>query len=737
MSSRRAVSQPPVPVEVLEERVLLAAEYRSIDGTGNNLLNPDWGAAFTQLLRNTTVSYGDGISTPGGADRPNPRLVSNLVLSQTEDIFNNRHLTQFLFQWGQFLDHDMDLTEEAHPIEFFNIPVPDGDPHLEVDEIMLLRSRFDPTTGTSTSNPRQQINQITSFIDGSNVYGSDAARAAALRTFVGGLLKTSDGGLLPYNTSGQPNAAPPDRGLAEDFFLAGDIRANEQPGLTALHTLFVREHNRIAAEIAATQFAGQDLADAAIDESIYQQARRIVIAEMQAITYNEFLPALLGMGSLGAYTGYNPNVNPSIANIFSAALYRVGHTMLPLSLTMMNDDLSPMGPGSMGLGDAFFKPSITETFGIEPFLMGLGASLAQEIDSHIVDGVRNLLFDPPAQFDLAAINMQRAREHGLPGYNQARRDFGLESYTSFSQISSDPAVAAALSLAYGGDIEKVDVWVGGICEDHVPGASVGELMFTVLRDQFTRLRDGDRFFYKNQFSGSELASIDNTTLADIIRRNTGLKNIQTNMFMDRSVFYYRVPSGTAGNLFLDANGNWLRLFDLNTGELIAKRLISETSQIMLVGNDGTTDRFVIDLRGARGSIADGIVVHGGDAAGEDLLAIVSGPLDSVNEGDDGTVEIGGTTITYTGLEVTIFEAGPGTGFVNRLHGKTQSELPDGRQAPQSKHQDSGSIAEKKEKGHASHRNEAASTTKGKSTPATLAEGLLDKAFSGTLLDQLL
>ncbi len=720
--------------------MLLAAEYRSIDGTGNNLSNPDWGAAFTQLLRNTTVSYGDGISTLAGADRPNPRLVSNIVLSQTEDIFNDRHLTQFLFQWGQFLDHDMDLTEEAFPLEFISIPVPTGDPQLDpngtgTQTIMLFRSRFDPTTGTSTANPRQQINQITSFIDGSNVYGSDAARAAALRTFVGGLLKTSANGLLPYNTSGQPNAAPPPLGPT-DYFLAGDIRANEQPGLASFHTLFVREHNRIAAEIAAKQFAGQSLSSAAIDESIYQQARRIVIAEIQAITYNEFLPALLGHGALGAYAGYNANVNPSIANIFSAALYRVGHTMLPLSMTMMNDDLSPMGPGSMGLGEVFFQPSIIEEFGIEPFLMGLGASLAQEIDSHVVDGVRNLLFDPPAQFDLTAINMQRGRDHGLPGYNQARRDFGLESYTSFSQISSDPAVAAALSLAYGGDIEKVDVWVGGICEDHVPGASVGELIHTVLVDQFRRLRDGDRFFYQNQFSGHELSSIENTTFADIIRRNTSLKNIQTNMFMDRSVFFHKVAAGTEGNLFLDANGNWLRLFDLNTGELIAKRRISETSQIMLVGNDGTIDRFVIDLRGMNGSLADGIVVHGGDG-GEDLLAIFSGPRDSVNEVGEGTVEIGTTTITYTGLEATIFEAGPGTGFVNKLHGKSQSQLPDGRLAAAAKEQIASSVTVKG-KGAASERSDISSSPKAKaSTPPILAESLLERAFSGTLLDQLL
>ncbi len=149
----------PAPAELLEERVLLSATYQSIDGTGNNLLNPTWGSAGTQLLRNTTISYGDGVSSMGGADRPNPRLVSNLVLSQTEDIFNDRHLTQFLFQWGQFLDHDLDLTEEAFPLERIDIPVPAGDPHLDpggtgTQSIMLFRSRFDPATGTDNCSGR-------------------------------------------------------------------------------------------------------------------------------------------------------------------------------------------------------------------------------------------------------------------------------------------------------------------------------------------------------------------------------------------------------------------------------------------------------------------------------------------------------------------------------------------------------------------------------------------------------
>ena len=745
---RRSCRQSPLVVEALEERMLLSATYRSIDGTGNNLDNPDWGSAGTQLLRNTTNAYADGISAPVEG-RPNPRLISNIINAQGEDIFNDRHLTQFLFQWGQFIDHDLDLTEEAIPNELFNIPIDPNDPDLDISEILVLRSRFDPETGIN-GIPREQINQITSFIDGSQVYGSDEVRAAALRTFVGGLLKTSDGNLLPYNTVGLHNAGPPPLGPS-DYFLAGDIRSNEQPGLTALHTLFVREHNRLAAEIAASDFAGQDLSDAAVDEEIYQRARRLVIAEIQVITYREFLPALLGHNALGSYDGYDSTVNPSVANIFSAALYRIGHTMLPNLMTMMNDDLTPNGPGDVGLGDVFFQPGVTEEFGIEPFLMGLGATLAQEIDNHVVDGVRNLLFDPPAQFDLAAINMQRAREHGLPGYNQVRRDFGLEAYTSFDQITSDPELAAAFRLAYGVDadgndnIELVDPWVGAISEDHVPGASVGELMQTVLVDQFRRTRDGDRFFYANQFSGAELAMIENTTLADIIRRNTTLTNLQDHIFFDRTVLYYQVPSGSGStNLYLDAIGQHLVLIDLNTGQQVAKKLLSETSQVILAGNDGVTDRFVINLRGVGGTLADGVIVHGGEG-GHDLVVVLGSFRDKVTRIDDTHVQVGDIVYELNDVEHDIILAGnpfnflKGQGLVqDLLQGKGQR--PDGRMARVEQALSSLARQDDANQDTSSDRSEEdKSERRGKAAAALsqTASSKLESIFNGSLLDRLL
>lgn len=499
---------------------------RSIDGTDNNLQHVDWGSAGIQLLRMASPEYSDGIAEPAGVDRASAREISNLVAAQSESILNDRGLTDLVWQWGQFLDHDIDLTGSAEPAEAFPIEVPAGDPFFDpfgtgTQTIGLNRSVYDASTGDESGDPRQQLNQITAFIDGSNVYGSDGERADALRTFEGGRLKTSEGELLPFNEDGLENAGGP----SSDLFLAGDVRANEQAGLTAMHTLWVREHNRIADEIAARD-------PQLSDEQIYQRARAIVIAEMQAITYNEFLPALLGRDALRPYQGYDPTVNPGISNAFSTAAYRFGHSMLSPELLRLDGDGNVIDEGHLALRDAFFNTAALTELGIDSLLRGLASQQAQEIDSQLVDDVRNFLFGPPGSggFDLASLNIQRGRDHGLANFNQIRIEMGLAPIDSFADITSDPALQAALAEAYDGNVDNVDAWVGGLAEDHYVGASMGETNRAVLIDQFERLRDGDRFWYQRVFSGRQLEMIENTTLRQVIARNTDIDNLQPNVF---------------------------------------------------------------------------------------------------------------------------------------------------------------------------------------------------------------
>ena len=492
---------------------------RSIDGTGNNKKNPEMGAAFTELGRLLRSDYGDAVSTLTGQDRPGARAVSNAVASQEFSIENPLGTSDYLWQWGQFLDHDIDLSEGVDPPEPADIPVPTGDPFFDplgtgIQVIEFNRSIYNQATGTSVDNPRQQINEITAWIDASNVYGSDIERANALRTNDGtGKLKTSAGDLLPFNTGGFPNAG----GHSDTLFLAGDVRANEQVGLTAMHTLFVREHNRLAEEFKEKnpRWSG---------DRIYERARRIVGAQMQVITYNEFLPALLGPDAMPKYKRYDKKTDASIMNMFSTAAYRFGHSALSPTLLRLDSSGSVIPEGNLALRDAFFNPGIIiNEGGIEPILRGLAAQAHQRIDPLVIDDVRNFLFGPPGAggFDLASLNIQRGRDHGLLNYNNVREGLGFPRAESFSDISSDPEIIDRLSAAYS-NVEQVDLWVGGLAEDPLPGGHLGELFSEIILIQFEALRDGDRMWYKRMLSKKERKEVKKTKLSDIIRRNTDI-----------------------------------------------------------------------------------------------------------------------------------------------------------------------------------------------------------------------
>ncbi|MCE9629525.1 MAG: carboxypeptidase regulatory-like domain-containing protein [Planctomycetia bacterium] len=549
LETRSLMTAAPLAPALPPPSAPTAIEVRSLDGTGNNALHPEWGSTDEQLLRHSAAAYADGVSAPSGADRPSARLVSNL-LSQNPagGVFNDRDWSAFVYAWGQFLDHDIGLTDTASPRERFPITVPVGDPWFDpagtgTMTISLSRSASAPGTGTSIANPRQQTNEITAFIDGSQIYGSDVERAAALRTFVGGRLATSAGNLLPFNTAGLANANDAHRVADSQLFLAGDVRANENPELLSLQTLFVREHNRLADEAARRN-------PALTDEQLYQHARRLVIAELQKITFDEFLPALLGSPKAGAngiaaYRGYRADVNPGIATEFSTVAFRVGHSMLGEDIDFLAGDGTAVR-APLSLRDAFFNPTPLSEVGIDPILKYLASVRGQEIDTKVVDDVRNFLFGAPGQggFDLAALNIQRGRDHGIGTYNAVRLAYGLPQVTSFTEITTDVTVQRALQQAYG-SVDTIDPWVGGLAETHLPGSSLGATFTRIIVDQFTRLRDGDRFWYQSSLPADLLRGVQTTTLADVIRRNTQLTNLQPKVFV--------FQASISGSVFADGN----------------------------------------------------------------------------------------------------------------------------------------------------------------------------------------
>ena len=614
-----------------------AQEVRTITGGSNNLLHAEMGAVEGKIIRITSNGYADLVAEPAGLNRPNPRRISNYLFEQKGLIDDPRGLSDYAWVFGQFIDHDIVLIEDE-PTELMPIPVPAFDAHFDpmgVGDVMIpmKRSAYDLRTGTGPENPRQNNNTISAWIDASNVYGSDAYRASWLRTFQDGKLKTSYGGYLPYNTvdgtlEGAVDIDAPKMAMENPFatkwFIAGDIRANENTLLASLHTLFVREHNRICELLL--------LADPSLsDEVIYQKARRKVGALIQAIVYQEWLPNL-GI-DMPAYGGYSHTVNANITNVFSAAAFRYGHTTINSDIIRMANSGELIAEGNTNLRTAFFNPlSLVAEGGIAPLMKGMATQVQQDFDCKMVDDLRNFLFGQPGAggLDLAAINIQRGRDRGLPDYNTIRVDFGMDRIASFSELTNDPEVNQIFADLYK-DVNDIDPWVGMLAEDHMPNALFGPTAMRIVEAQFMNLRDGDRFYYENDaaFSAEEIAEIKSTTLADIIRRNmdiviqdkvfwaeppAALTAINEPIAFDNQLTSFPNPAQNQFTLELNSLVSGAGLIDIrnNLGQQVSQQniqLVDGRNQFQIaLPNNITNGVYQVGLQTERGAISTKVLV---------------------------------------------------------------------------------------------------------------------------------
>jgi hypothetical protein len=564
--------------ELLEDRRMpTATGYRPITEVGNNVANPNQGTAGTDLIRLTPAAYADGISTPSLPQDASPRLISDIVNNQadpanpTADVntVNQQSLSDFIYSFGQFMDHDMDLTPDSGASAPISVPV--GDPIGGSNDTPLAfnGSLTDPATGTSTSNPAQDVNIVTSYLDLSQVYGSDLATDNALRTFVGGQMKTSAGGLPPLDNltyftaaqltqinalaGGMADAGP----LPEsDMFVTGDSRGNENIELTVLQTLFLDNHNKIASEL-------QQENPTWTDEQLFQEARKLNIAEYQEIIYTEYLPDLLGTKAIPTYTGYNPNVNASIANEFSTVAFRFGHSLLSGDVERQGNNGQTVA-ASVPLAEDFFDPTILNgqgqasttdpvtglaTTSIGAVLKGDADGDAQAEDVQTINEVRDLLFNEVvpgvgAGQDLIALDIARGRANGMESYNQMRVSLGMPAVTSFAQITSNVQVQQELQATYG-NVNNIDAFEGGLAEDPVAGSDVGPLFQAIMVNQFTRLRNGDRFFYLNESFNAQEQQIlqQGNTLTKVIEGNTNITNMQADAFIFQASISGTVSAG--------------------------------------------------------------------------------------------------------------------------------------------------------------------------------------------------
>ena len=433
--------------------------------------------------------------------------------------------------FGQFIDHDLThspvLSDNGQDVDCCSsnsntntssavcapISIPFNDEAFRGRKtcMNLVRSTPGPALDCSIRY-REQVNQITHFLDLSQVYGSTQQEQNELRSFRGGKLRIDlgpDGSILPADSSA-------DECKVGSCMKAGDERVNEVPPLSLLHTVFLREHNRIADQIAANNGGS--------DESIFQETRRLLIAKYQHIVYNEWLPIVLGkqymnrwglnMLASGYSNSYRSDIDPRITNEFAAAAFRFGHTLIPgfiKAFANIDNNIDP----KMDLKDTFFKPELLRLPGMyDGMITGLTRENSQRVDTTFSDDVRDNLFgDKPTGMDLVALNIQRGREHGLAGYTKYKELCGLGRTTSFSGLSRQMQQDQIQKIRnIYNNVEDIDLFVGMLSERPMSDSILGPTALCIIGDQFARLRQGDRYFYdqggqSGSFSSSELDQV--------------------------------------------------------------------------------------------------------------------------------------------------------------------------------------------------------------------------------------
>ena len=335
-----------------------------------------------------------------------------------------------------------------------------------------------------------------------------------------------------------------------DCFIGGDIRVNEQIALTVFHTIFVREHNRIAAQL-------QRLNSEMSSESVFRLTREIVAAEIQKITYKDYLPIILGQRffdqNIGPYTGYDPRIDSAVPNGFATAAYRFGHSQIRPVLDRLDENFRNISAGPLSLAEAFFNPSqFADSEGTDPLLRGLISKPVRKIDEFLNFVLTTLLFQSEtSRMDLATLNIQRGRDHGIPPY-MVWKKWATRMCGETSDFRNELTYIRLLQTY--GSLDTVDLFVGGLAEEPVPGGLVGATFACIFANTFGAIRNGDRFYYENVksdnnsdafFTADQRDEIEKASLSRIICDNSdNIQEIQPNAFRldQRRVQCSEIPS---------------------------------------------------------------------------------------------------------------------------------------------------------------------------------------------------
>ena len=625
-------------------------------------------AQLEELPRLTEARYADGLGEL--YETTDPIEVSRQVFDQDGDMPSSANISTLFTTWGQFLDHDLSLTPEGH------------DEIIEVDAFAHGVGRSEFLEGTGESGPREFGNAVTWQIDASMVYGSNDVREDDVRSFEDGKLKVTDD---PTSTHGLLPLANEDTFMAGDItsddpvYLAGDIRANENPNLLTLHTLFVREHNYWAEKL------GEEHPEWS-DQEIFEVARSIVEFSIQKITYDEWLPHLIG-NAVPQDLDHVPDVDGQVALEFSTAAFRFGHTLVSGHMPRLNDDGTVTEGGHLALMENFFVTDSVKDGGIDSLIRGQAAEHAQELDTKVVDDLNFFLATPDgvAGFSLPALNLIRGADHGMGSYVDVRAqllgDIDPETLdpTDFSIFTSDPQLQAELASVYD-TVHDVDLWVGGLAEDNIEGTLMGPLFSFILTDQFTRTAQADDTFnlLDPRLEGDLLEEVlDSATMSSVILRTTDIDLIQDDPFVvaPRGL----MPSDTVEGTWedddieitaLDVDGSVLTESGNDTVTVIGGSKISgkidtgEGADTVIMSSGSVSN----DIDMGRGTDNDQVFLSGTAQIGDDIRTNNGNDRieieDMVQVGDDirtdggndrvlvaGKAVIGGTIDTRTGDDI--------------------------------------------------------------------------------------
>lgn len=552
-----------------------------------------------------TPTYENISQLPSSGPRGNARTISNEFAIRTDENAVDPHgHNMFSTMIGQFINHDLENTRTKNSNQlggadlktfmlsqddlgcFQNPQVPIGNrPYFCMNNDTVLAVGIKSSVGSFDNEGTIRVyNDATSYLDLDHVYGRSEEINGLLRKGESGKMLMTESvdvsfssvvpglppvtktleNLLPFKEDANVPLDPlyGILGLPKSVFVTGDERLNQNMALTFFHTLFAREHNKICDELIEDNMVYKLFPDL-MDDIIFERARKINIAKWQHIIYEQYLPHVYGSyfsDKVGSYTSYKPNIDPSTLAVFANVAFRYGHytpksyfALNECGQPIVNNMVVPMKQPFVG----FQNPTpialsavgrMADSGGIENIARGLIEQVVQENYFTVEEILRNF----PAlagSFDLATIDIMRARYNNIPNYLEVRKAYfadenplkntiyGLDDCPSnlendlnvddniecFLHITSNIDRAEKLKELYS-KINNIDAIVGIQSEDHVPGTSFGKTAGHIVVDQFRRSRDADRFFYKNPsqwftFTAKERQEIQNTTMGELLRRN--------------------------------------------------------------------------------------------------------------------------------------------------------------------------------------------------------------------------